>query len=82
MHAPINAATTVGRIQPSWLACSGLHVSRELIRSVATPTWASVVAADHAATTHVLRRKVHVAGVARRKGWVVIVMKTTVIAIG
>ena len=33
MHAPIAAAMTVGRIQPSWFAWSGLHMSTELMCS-------------------------------------------------
>ena len=33
-QAPINAAMTVGRIQPSWFAWSGLHMSAELMCSV------------------------------------------------
>ena len=42
----------------------------------------SVVAADHAAAIHVPRRNAHSAGVARRSGWVAIVRKTMVIAMG
>ena len=33
MHAPIAAAMTVGRIQPSWFAWSGLHMSTALMCS-------------------------------------------------
>lgn len=33
MHAPIAAAITVGSIQPSWFAWSGLHMSTELMCS-------------------------------------------------
>lgn len=33
MHAPIAAAITVGRIQPSWFTSSGLHMSTELMCS-------------------------------------------------
>ena len=33
MHAPIAAAMIVGRIQPSWFAWSGLHMSTELMCS-------------------------------------------------
>ena len=33
MHAPITAAMTVGRIQPSWFAWSGLHMSTALMCS-------------------------------------------------
>ena len=82
MHAPIAAAMIVGRIQPSWFAWSGLHMRTELMCSVKTPTCASVVAADHAAAIHVPRRNYHSAGVARRSGWVAIVRKTMVIAMG
>ena len=34
MHAPIAAAITVGRIQPSWFAWSGLHMRTESMCSV------------------------------------------------